>query len=68
MRKGRVELLDETPLSRGSLLDKILVEGDSYELNHERMNITMMAPVMGGLCIDRIDVRFEEEYVVEEIV
>ena len=43
------------------LLDKIPVEGDSYELHHEGTKITMMARVMDGLRIDKIDVRFEEE-------
>ena len=43
------------------LLDKIPAEGDSYELHHEGTKITMMARVMDGLRIDKIDVRFEEE-------
>lgn len=43
------------------LLDKIPAEGDSYELHHGGTKITMMARVMDGLRIDKIDVRFEEE-------
>ena len=43
------------------LLDKIPAEGDSYELHHEGTKTTMMARVMDGLRIDKIDVRFEEE-------
>ena len=48
------------------LLDKIPAEGDSYELHHEGTKITMMARVMDGLRIDKIDVRFEEEPEAEE--
>ena len=48
------------------LLDKIPAEGDSYELHHEGTKITMMARVMDGLRIDKIDVRFEEEPEPEE--
>ncbi len=48
------------------LLDKIPAEGDSYELLHEGRKITLMARVMDGLRIDKIDVRFERvEPVVE---
>lgn len=43
------------------LLDKIPAEGDSYELHHEGKKITMMARVMDGLRIDKIDVRFEDD-------
>ena len=48
------------------LLDKIPAEGDSYELHHEGTKITMMARVMDGLRIDKIDVRFEDEPEAEE--
>ena len=48
------------------LLDKIPAEGDSYELHHEGTKITMMARVMDGLRIDKIDVRFEDESEPEE--
>ena len=43
------------------LLDKIPAEGDSYVLRHEGKKITLMARVMDGLRIDKIDVRFEDD-------
>ena len=43
------------------LLDKIPAEGDSYVLRHEGTKITLMARVMDGLRIDKIDVRFEDD-------
>ncbi len=43
------------------LLDKIPAEGDSYVLRHEARKITLMARVMDGLRIDKIDVRFEDD-------
>lgn len=48
------------------LLDKIPTEGDSYVLHHEGKKITLMARVMDGLRIDKIDVRFEDDPEAEE--
>lgn len=48
------------------LLDKIPTEGDSYVLHHEGKKIMLMARVMDGLRIDKIDVRFEDDPEAEE--